>query len=47
MGKLVSPEELHNFLMSLPPEQLEQKSKEVKQYLHSAIIRDNKENNHE
>lgn len=36
MGKLVSPEELHNFLMSIPPEQLKKKSDEVKKYLNSA-----------
>lgn len=40
MSKLVSPEELHAFLMSWPPEKLETESQEVKKYLREARARD-------
>lgn len=33
MGKLVSPEELHQFLMSLPKEELEKESQNIKKHL--------------
>lgn len=33
MGKLVTAEEMYHFLKSLPPEELEKESQEVKAYL--------------
>ena len=43
MGKLVSPKEMHEFLMSLPPEELKRQSTEVKRYLQKRIKEDNNE----
>lgn len=37
MGKLVSPEEMHEFLMSLPKDKLNKMSKEVKAHLNKSI----------
>lgn len=38
MGKLVSPEEMHEFLMSLPSDVLEKESQKVKRYLNTEYM---------